>query len=153
VSAKRFLSPSRSTWSRRLLASLLLPFGRFFALKSPLNFDDEGGTWAEPDIVLNQDPDSPAPPRPLVNNDCEKSHVIYSVVVNPVADCDFFAKLVGLADAARQALKYFEDDFKCQDKDCPKKVAEIVWTGMSCSKDPVCVFAAVLVRFKCVPDL
>jgi hypothetical protein len=137
------------------MASLLLPFGGFLALKSPLNFDDEGGTWVEPDIVLSPDPDpdSPAPPRPLINNDCDKSHVIYSVVVNRVADCDFFAKLVGLGDAARQALKYFEDDFKCQDKDCPKKVAEIIWTGTSCSKDPLCVFAAVLVRFKCTVEI
>lgn len=132
-----------------MLSSTLGFLSRFFARRSPGNFDQEGGSYEDPDVILSPSSSVPAPPQPLVCNDCDDSFVVYSVVVNRVTNCNFFTKLQGLADAIQKAADYFNDHFECDDEDCPQKVGEIIWTGMSCSKNPTAVFAAVEVRFKC----
>jgi hypothetical protein len=147
------LSPRRPTLLRRMLSLKSGFLSRFFARRSPGNFDDEGGSYEDPDVILSPSNTVPAPPQPLVCDDCDDSFVVYSVVVNRVADCNFFAKLQSLADAIKKAADYFKDQFECDDEDCPQKVGEIIWIGMSCSKNPTAVFAAVEVRFKCEIEL
>jgi hypothetical protein len=143
------LHPRRQTPIRRLLSFL----SRLLAPKSPGNFDQEAGTYEDPDVILSPSDTVPAPPQPLVCQDCDDSFVIYSVVVNKVEKCNFLAKLQGLADALQKAADYFNDHFECDDEDCPQKVGEIIWIGLSCSKNPVAVFAAVEVRFRCEVEL
>jgi len=147
------LSPRRPTPLRRILSSTLGFLSRFFAQKSPGNFDTEAGSYEDPDVILSPSPSVPAPPQPLVCDDCDDSFVVYSVVVNPVANCNFLAKLVGLGDAIRQAADYFKDHFECDCEDCQQKVGEVIWIGMSCSKNPTAVFAAVELRFRCDIEL
>jgi hypothetical protein len=126
---------------------------RLFARKSPGNFDQETGSWVDPDVILSPSDTVPAPPKPLVNNNCRQSHVVYSVVVNKVDTCNFAAKQQALSDAIAKAVTYFDKHFECRNKNCIKKVGEIIWTGVSCSQNPTAAFGAVLVRFRCELEL
>ena len=133
----------------RLLSSSRAFLSKLFAPKSPGNFDEETGSWTDPDIILTPDPDTPPPPRPLINNDCKQSHVVYSVVVNNVPACNLATRLQALSEAIGKAVDYFEDHFECRNERCIKKVGEIIWTGMACSQDGNRSWSAVLVRFRC----
>jgi hypothetical protein len=136
------------------MRSLIVAFLRFlidlFTKKSPIGFDQEFGWWTDYDVVLSPSPTVPAPPKPLVNNDCERSHVVYSVAINRVDVCNFPARQQALADAIDQATRYFNDHFECRNEKCIQKVGDLLWIGVSCTKGPPTVAtAAVLVRFRC----
>jgi len=124
-----------------------------FARKSPGNFDEETGSWVDPDVMLTPATDVGPPPRPLVNDDCRQSHIIYSVVVNKVPACNAATKLQALSEAIGKAVDYFDNHFECRNKDCIRKVGDIIWTGMACGQNPTRAWGAVLVRFRCEVEL
>jgi hypothetical protein len=148
-----YVPSKRSGLIGRLFSSTRGILSRFFARKSPGNFDEETGSWVDPDVILTPDPDAEAPPEPLVNNDCKQSHVVYSVVVNTVPACNAATKLQALGEAIAKAIAYFNDHFECRNKNCIRKVGEIIWTGMACSQNGTRSWGAVLVRFRCEVEL
>ena len=150
---KDFSAPKRGSLLGRLLSSPRSFLSRFFARKSPLGFDEETGSWTDFDVVLTPDPDAEAPPKPLVNNDCKKSHVIYSVAINRVDACNFAVRQQVLSEAIASAIDYFNKHFECRNKNCIRKVGEIIWTGTSCGNNPLVATGAVLVRFRCEVEL
>ncbi|MBL4660459.1 MAG: hypothetical protein JKY19_08885 [Alcanivoracaceae bacterium] len=126
---------------------------RLLAVKAP-NFKNQAGSYEFPDVVLNGPNNPPPPPRPLINNNCKKYHVIYSVVANNVlGKCTFRDKVQALIDAYQQALDYFENHFECRNKCCIRKEGEIIWMGCECWKDPDAAAAAIEVRFHCKVEL
>ena len=138
----------------RIIALLRAFLSRFFARKSPIGFDQEIGSWVEPDVTLSPSPTVPAPPQPLINNDCNRSHVIYSVALNVVPACTFAEKLKALSEAVDNANRYFNNHFRCQNEKCTQKVGDVIWVGVSCGKTaPITATAAVLVRFRCEVEL
>jgi hypothetical protein len=136
---------------RSLILALLRYLLGLFGRRSPMGLDEELGWWSEPDIVLSPSPSARPPPRPLVNNDCGRSHVVYSSALNPVETCDFAAKQQALRDALDQATAYFNDHFQCRNPNCRQKSGQLLWMGTSCDNDPPrSATAAGLVRFSCV---
>jgi hypothetical protein len=144
-----FRTPGRGSFLGRLFSKPRAFLSRFFARKSPGNFDEETGSWVDPDVILTPDPNAEAPPKRLVNNDCNQSHVVYSVVVNKVPACNAATKLQALSEAIGKAVDYFDNHFECRNKDCIRKVGDIIWTGMACGQNPTRAWGAVLVRFRC----
>lgn len=134
----------------RILACIAAFLSRFFARRSPIGFDKETGSWIEPDIILQQDG---AMSRPLVNRDCNRSHVVYAAHIDIVEQCTFREQAAALAAAIDKARTYFDQQFRCENPDCIQKVGDILWTGVSCHSDPVTATGAVLVRFRCTIEL
>ena len=137
----------------KLLYKLRNTLSQWLAVKAP-NFDHQLGRYELPDVVLNGPNNPPAPPRPLINNDCKKYHVIYSVVANRVqGKCQFKDQVAALLDAYMQALNYFEKHFECRCEKCIQKEAQIVWLGHECWQNPDAAVAAIEVRFRCTVEL
>ena len=126
---------------------------RFFAVKgSPLK--NQIGSYEDPDVTLNGPENPPPPPRPLINNNCKKYHVVYSVVANKVEKCGNRELFLAILDAYNQALDYFEQHFECRNKNCIRKEAEVIWIGYECWRNPgVVAAAAIELRFKCKIEL
>lgn len=111
-------------------------------------FDEEVGEWREFDLQL-----SPAleRPGPTVITDCDVRIVVYSVATADIEDCAAFGAVQGTFDAAvRNALDYFDTEFRCEDPRCIRKVGRVLWAGWSCDEDlPREAIAAVLVEMWC----
>ncbi len=149
----RYIPARRPSAIGRAVLALRGFLARFFAAKSPLNFETEIGDWSDPDVILSSSETVGAPPKPLVNNDCDKSHLIYSVAIKTVAGCNLAVKIDVLREAIESALDYFDNHFECRNPKCIRKVGEILWLGMSCGNNPLVATAAVLVRFRCELEL
>ncbi len=134
-----------------LVLRLRIILTRFFAPKHPGNFDVEFGTWLDPDYNLVPNATTP-PPRPLVNKDCDTTYLVYNCVFLPAARCTFAGQLIALQQATNEVAQFLRDQFRCEDPDCLQETGETVWIGLDCSKDPVFDIAAILVRFRCVPE-
>ncbi len=67
--------------------------------------------------------------------------------------CNLAARQLAIADATDRAEEYFNDHFECKCEDCPKKVAEVIWTGSSCHAGPVTATGAVLLKMRCEDEL
>lgn len=152
------LSPEQDPTNRTAVGAVALAINgfrgfisRFFAAKSPLDFDLEFGSWVWPDYVLSPTATRPAP-RPLVNRDCRRTVLIYNYVATPTARCNQAAQFAAAAAAFNEVVQYFNDHYRCENEDCPDKRFELVWLGMKCSVGPSDA-GAVVVRFRCVPRI
>lgn len=134
-----------------LVLRLRIILTRFFAPKHPAGFDVEVGTWLDPDYNLVPNTRR-APPRPLINRNCDTTYLIYNCVFQPAERCTFVGQLLALQSATNEVAQYMRDEFRCEDPHCLQETGETVWIGLDCSKDPVFNIAAVLVRFRCVPE-
>ena len=93
------------------------------------------------------------PPQPLVINECKQSVLVYSAVVNIVDACTPMEKATALAQADGALLTFFQNNFQCQNPNCIRKEAPLVWMGMHCATDPTTATGAVLRRFQCRVEL
>ena len=137
-----------------LLFEVLWAFlSRLFAGKHPGNFDAEFGSWSLPDFNLTPGTTSPAP-RPLINTDCDKSYLIYCFVSVPTQRCTLAGQLAALQQAINQVAQYMRNEFRCEDPDCLQETGDLVWIGLHCNRlIQTADEAAVLVRFRCIPEL
>jgi hypothetical protein len=137
----------------KIIYKVRTKLSQFFAVKAP-NFKNQFGNYEFPDVVLNGPNNPPPPPRPLINKNCKKYHVIYSVVANNViGNCTFKDQVIAIIEAYQQALSYFENHFECHNGSCIRKEGEIIWVGHECWKDPKAAAAAIEVRFHCKVEL
>ncbi len=137
----------------RLFELVLAFLNRFFGKKHPGNFDAEIGSWRLPDVNIT-DFTGNVPPRPLNNNSCSKHIYVYCYVFNRAAQCTFAGQMAALAQATGKVAEYIRDDYNCTNPNCLQEVGELVWFGFKCTRfAPTGDSAAVLVRFRCVPEL
>ena len=134
-----------------LVLRLRIILARFFAPKSPGGFDHEFGTWLDPDFNLNPH-SARQPPRPLVNKDCDTTYLVYNCIITIVERCTLLGQLIALQQAINEVAQYMRDQFRCEDPHCLQETGETVWIGLGCSRNPTTVEAAILVRFRCVPE-
>jgi hypothetical protein len=133
--------------STKILNAIAKILARLFP-KHPAGFDQEIGIWQSPDVNITKG--VRRVPRPLINNNCKDQHLIYCAVIIPAKKCTVNGQTAALRQAYKQVLNYFQTEFKCEHRNCIKKVADIVWMGISCSQAaPNSDAGAILVRFHC----
>ena len=126
---------------------------RFFGKKHPGYFDVEIGSCRLPDVNITNFVGN-VPPRPLNNNSCTKHIYVYCYVFNRAPQCTFAVQMAALAQATGKGAEYIRDDYNCTNENFLQEVGDLVWFGFKCAKlAPVGDGAAVLVRFRCVPEL
>lgn len=142
-----------STVIGRIVEAVLGFLNRLFRKKHPGNFDFEAGSWRMPDVNIT-DYVGNNPPRPLTNNSCSESIYVYCYVFNRAPQCTFAGQMAALAQATDKVAVYIRDDYKCTNENCLQEIGELVWFGINCAKlPPTGDGGAVLVRFRCVPEL
>ena len=134
-----------------LILRFRIILSRFFAPKHPGNFDIEFGPWQDPDYNLVPGATRP-PPRPLINRDCDTTYLVYTCVFLPAERCTLAGQLIALQNAINEVAQYMRDQFRCEDPNCLQETGEPVWIGLDCGRDPATNIAAILVRFRCVPE-
>ena len=123
------------------------------ARPSPLGFDEQTGSWSDPDVILSASETVAPPPQPLELADCRRSRVIYAVATRNVERWDFPARGEVLLEAQHKALDYFREQLRCAHPDCGQAHGRVLWLGVSCHAEPVpSVSGAVLLRVCCRPQ-
>ena len=135
------------------IGAILAFFVRLFQRKHPGGFDFEVGPWQSPDVNITGFPGN-NPPRPLTNNSCSKGILVYCYAFNWADKCSFAGQLAALQDAIDQVSDYIKNNYRCTNPNCLQETGELVWFGIKCYRNrPTGDGAAVLVRFRCVPEL
>jgi hypothetical protein len=153
--ALKRLPPGRETLSplgRGLEATLRL-LNRLIRKRHPAGFDFEVGSFEFPDVNITRGAGGNMP-RPLISRDCDKGVLVYCFVSNPTDRCSFLGQLIALFQAIDQVAQYLRDEFQCKNPCCLQEAGELVWFGLDCGRATgPSDDAAVLVRFRCIPEL
>lgn len=132
---------------------ILAFFVRLFQRRHPGNFDFEVGPWQSPDVNITAFRGN-NPPRPLTNNSCSKGILVYCYVFNRADKCTFAGQLAAVQQAIAMVSDYIRNDYRCTNPNCLQETGELVWFGIKCETTrPTGDSGAVLVRFRCVPEL
>lgn len=136
----------------RISEALRRALSRIFGKRHPADFDAEYGSFEFPEVNITEGAGGNMP-RPLINRSCKKGILVYCYVSNRTPKCSFVGQLAALQDAIGQVSQYLQNDYRCENECCLQEIGELVWFGFGCRRFETADYAAVLVRFRCIPEL